>query len=63
MTGLVFPDQGAELQKQLKPGQRLVSARGDLWRWDGFIASADAPSVAAQRLAQRNRLTVASGRG
>jgi chromosome segregation protein len=56
MTGLVFPDQGAELQKLLQPGQRLVSARGDLWRWDGFIASADAPSVAAQRLAQRNRL-------
>ena len=61
MTGLVFPDQGADLQKQLKPGQRLVSARGDLWRWDGFIASADAPSVAAQRLAQRNRLTVLQG--
>ncbi len=57
MTGLVFPDQGAELQNLLQPGQRLVSARGDLWRWDGFIASADAPSVAAQRLAQRNRLT------
>ena len=57
MTGLVFPDQGAQLQKQLQPGQRLVSARGDLWRWDGFIASADAPSVAAQRLAQRNRLS------
>src|SRR6202000_537795 len=31
MTGLVFPDQGAELQSQLQPGQRLVSARGDLW--------------------------------
>jgi chromosome segregation protein len=57
MTGLVFPDQGAALQSQLRPGQRLVSARGDLWRWDGFIASADAPSLAAQRLAQRNRLT------
>jgi len=57
MTGLVFPDQGAALQSQLQPGQRLVSARGDLWRWDGFIASADAPSVAAVRLAQRNRLT------
>ncbi len=56
MTGLVFPDQGATLQQQLQPGQRLVSTRGDLWRWDGFIASADAPSVAAQRLAQRNRL-------
>jgi chromosome segregation protein len=61
MTGLVFPDQGAGLQGQLKPGQRLVSARGDLWRWDGFIASADAPSLAAQRLAQRNRLTALEG--
>ena len=57
MTGLVFPDQGAALQSQLKPGQRLVSARGDLWRWDGFIASADAPSQSALRLSQRNRLT------
>jgi chromosome segregation protein len=61
MTGLVFPDQGAVLQGQLQPGQRLVSARGDLWRWDGFIASADAPSVAAVRLAQRNRLAVLEG--
>jgi chromosome segregation protein len=61
MTGLVFPDQGAELQKQLQPGQTLVSARGDLWRWDGFTASADAPSVTAQRLAQRNRLTALQG--
>ncbi len=56
MTGLIFPDQGAALQKQLKPGQRLVTARGDLWRWDGYAASADAPSPAAVRLAQRNRL-------
>ena len=56
MTGLTFPDQGAALQKQLKPGQRLVSARGDVWRWDGYSASADAPSQAAVRLSQRNRL-------
>jgi len=61
MTGLVFPDQGAGLQSQLKPGQRLVSARGDLWRWDGFVASADAPSVSAVRLAQRNRLGALEG--
>ena len=56
MTGLIFPDQGALLQKELKPGQSLVSARGDLWRWDGYAASADAPSPAAVRLSQRNRL-------
>jgi len=56
MTGVVFPDQGKALQSQLKPGQRLVSARGDLWRWDGYSVSADAPSTAAMRLSQRNRL-------
>ena len=56
MTGLIFPDQGAALQKQLKPGQCLVSPRGDVWRWDGFVASADAPSPSAIRLAQRNHL-------
>jgi chromosome segregation protein len=56
MTGLIFPDQGAALQKELKPGQSLVTARGDLWRWDGYAASADAPSPAAVRLSQRNHL-------
>lgn len=56
MTGLVFPDQGGALQKELKAGQCLVSARGDLWRWDGYVASAEAPSAAAIRLAQRNKL-------
>jgi chromosome segregation protein len=61
MTGLVFPDRGADLQSQLKPGQCLVSARGDLWRWDGFVSSADAPSAAALRLSQRNRLTALEG--
>lgn len=49
--------KGAELQKALLPGQRLVSAAGDLWRWDGFRAAAeDAPSAAALRLQQLNRL-------
>ncbi len=61
MTGVVFPDQGEALQAELKPGQRLVSPRGDLWRWDGFRASADAPSSAAVRLEQRNRLTELEG--
>ena len=61
MTGVVFPDQGPGLQNVLKPGQRLVSPRGDLWRWDGYRASADAPSAAAVRLAQRNRLAEIEG--
>ncbi len=57
MTGLVEPTAGAAMQQLLKPGQRLVSKRGDMWRWDGFSASAEAPSAAAVRLAQRNRLS------
>ncbi len=55
--GIVADADGARLQKLLKPGQRLVSRKGALWRWDGFVASADAPTAAAQRLAQKNRLT------
>ncbi len=54
--GLVSREQGLMLQAALRPGQRLVSIEGDLWRWDGFVAAADAPSAAAQRLAGRNRL-------
>ncbi len=56
-VGLVDAADGAKLQKDLKPGQRLVSLEGDLWRWDGFRAAAeDAPSAAALRLQQLNRL-------
>lgn len=56
-VGLVAADQGAALQPLLRPGQRLVSRDGDLWRWDGFRAGAgDAPSAAALRLEQMNRL-------
>ena len=49
-------ETGARLQAQLQPGQRLVTKEGDLWRWDGFVARAEAPTAAAQRIAQRNRL-------
>jgi chromosome segregation protein len=55
-VGMVAREAGARLQKQLKPGQRLVSREGDLWRWDGLVAPAEAPSPAAVRLAERNRL-------
>ncbi len=54
--GVVSRTAGHRLQPALKPGQRLVSREGDLWRWDGFVAAAEAPTAAAQRLAQRNRL-------
>jgi chromosome segregation protein len=55
-VGVVSRAVGAALQPQLKPGQRLVSRDGDVWRWDGFVAAADAPSAAAKRLSERNRL-------
>jgi chromosome segregation protein len=56
-VGVVDAQTGARLQVDLLPGQRLVSAAGDLWRWDGFRAAADdAPSAAALRLQQINRL-------
>jgi chromosome segregation protein len=55
-TGVVTRARGAALQPDLRPGQRLVSREGDLWRWDGYVAAAEAPTAAATRLAERNRL-------
>ena len=60
-VGLVDKATGEKLQGALLPGQKLVSREGDLWRWDGYCAAADAPSAAATRLAQRNRLDELSG--
>ncbi len=55
-VGVVDPEAGDALQPRLRPGQRLVSRAGHLWRWDGYRGvPADAPSEAALRLEQRNR--------
>ncbi|MBK9080852.1 MAG: chromosome segregation protein SMC [Rhizobiales bacterium] len=54
--GVVLRAEGAHLATLLKPGQRLVSKEGDLWRWDGLVAAAEAPTPAARRLAEKNRL-------
>ena len=54
--GVVGKERGAELVSQLKTGQRLVSLEGDVWRWDGFVTAAHAPTGAARRLAERARL-------
>jgi len=54
--GVVSSAEGARLAALLRPGQRLVSREGDLWRWDGFVATAEAPTPAANRLVERNRL-------
>ncbi len=54
--GVVPQDEGAALQKHLAAGQRLVSVEGDLWRWDGYVAASGGATLAAQRLAERNRM-------
>ena len=55
-VGLVAREDGDRLQKGLPVGARLVSREGDLWRWDGFVARAEAPRPAAVRMAQKTRL-------
>jgi chromosome segregation protein len=54
--GLVSAAQAEALLPQLRPGQQLVTQEGDMWRWDGFVRRADAPSQAAERLSQMERL-------
>jgi chromosome segregation protein len=54
--GVVVREAAAGILPMLKPGQRLVSREGDLWRWDGFLVAANAPTGAARRLAAKNRL-------
>ncbi len=54
--GVIAREDAARLAPLLKPGQRLVSREGDLWRWDGFSVAANAPTGAARRLAGKNRL-------
>ena len=53
---VVSIEDGKRLHSLLKPGQRLVTQTGALWRWDGYTAAADAPTASARRLEQRNRL-------
>ena len=54
----VVPDTGSgwQLVGELKQGQRLVTRDGAFWRWDGLSSTAEAPTAAAIRLQQRNRL-------
>ncbi|HXW71893.1 MAG TPA: AAA family ATPase [Methylocella sp.] len=55
--GIVLRTEGAALRSLLKPGQRLVSKEGDLWRWDGYTQAAEAPTASARRLSEKNRLS------
>jgi len=61
-TGVIEDSSLAPDQRdRLAPGQRLVSKDGALWRWDGFTIRPGAPTAAAKRLQQRNRLAELRG--
>ncbi|MBO6506083.1 MAG: chromosome segregation protein SMC [Kordiimonadaceae bacterium] len=55
-TGVVDDEAAAPLVSSLSAGQQLVSKDGSLWRWDGYASRSDAPTAAAIRLEQKNRL-------
>lgn len=53
----VCDEASAQMIEALRPGQRLVSKAGDLWRWDGFVRLArDYVSASALRLEEGRRL-------
>jgi chromosome segregation protein len=54
--GVVDQESGEALQATLKPGQRLVSKEGDLWRWDGYRLKPGTAAAASARLVERSRL-------
>ncbi|SIP96826.1 condensin subunit Smc [Rhizobium sp. RU35A] len=56
-VGVIDPADAARLMAALKPGQRLVTRDGAVYRWDGHVTGSEAPSAAALRLAQKNRLS------
>jgi chromosome segregation protein len=54
-TGVVDAAPDAPLLAALKPGQRLVSRDGKLWRWDGLVDPGGRTDAAAARLRARRR--------
>ncbi|WP_377295852.1 chromosome segregation SMC family protein [Rhizobium sp. SGZ-381] len=55
--GVIDAGDAARLLPLLKPGQRLVTRDGAVYRWDGHVTGSEAPSASALRLAQKNRLS------
>ena len=53
--GVVDADMAPGLVPQLRPGQRLVTLAGALWRWDGFVDAGGRTDAAAARLRARRR--------
>lgn len=59
--GVVAAGDGLALMAHLKPGQRLVTRQGAVYRWDGHVTGSEAPGAAALRLSQKNRLSELEG--
>jgi chromosome segregation protein len=53
--GLIDAAPDAVLLAALRPGQRLVTMAGALWRWDGFVDAGGRSDAAAARLRARRR--------
>ena len=47
--------EAAKLQASLKPGQRLTTKEGGLWRWDGYTMMPGKTPASARLLEQRRR--------
>ena len=55
--GIVGASDAPRIMPLLKPGQRLVTKEGAIYRWDGHVTGSEAPGAAALRLSQKNRLS------
>ena len=44
-----------ELQSQLEHGQSLTTAKGGIWRWDGYVELPSAKNSFANKLMQKNK--------
>jgi chromosome segregation protein len=53
--GIVDGPPSPALLAQLRPGQRVVTLAGALWRWDGFVDAGGRSEAAAARLRARRR--------
>ena len=54
-VGVIDGPPDAALLAVLRPGQRLVSRDGKMWRWDGLVDSGARSDAAAARLRARRR--------
>lgn len=55
--GIASAADARAMMASLKPGQRLVTQDGAVYRWDGHVTGSEAPGAAALRLSQKNRLS------